>query len=193
MIRGINAYAGLTHPEAPTLFMEFSGTREEVEGQLRRVEALVRAGGGRILRGRRMPGSGRLSGTPGTMRTTRRRGCARGAVKRTDVCVPLSRLAECLARVQADMAGTFLMAPLVGHVGDGNFHLQYLIDPERPEEVAESSGCTSSWSATRSNWAAPARANTAWGSARRDSWPPSTAKPCTSCTRSSRRWTLRGC
>jgi D-lactate dehydrogenase (cytochrome) len=51
--------------------------------------------------------------------------------------VPLSHLAECIARVQKDLSTSSLLAPLVGHIGDGNFHLQYLIDPEAPEEVAE--------------------------------------------------------
>ncbi|MEZ4701882.1 MAG: FAD-linked oxidase C-terminal domain-containing protein, partial [Rhodothermales bacterium] len=139
MIRGINAYAGLTHPEAPTLFMEFSGTREEVEGQLRQVEALVRAGGGRDFTWASDAGERAALWHARHNAHYAAKGLRPGArSKGTDVCVPLSRLAECLARVQADMAGTFLMAPLVGHVGDGNFHLQYLIDPERPEEVAES-------------------------------------------------------
>ena len=55
----------------------------------------------------------------------------------TDVCVPISRLAECILETKKDLADSFLMAPLVGHVGDGNFHLVFLVDPERPEELAE--------------------------------------------------------
>ena len=54
----------------------------------------------------------------------------------TDVCVPISRLAECVTQTQADIAETGIMAPIVGHVGDGNFHLTLLIDMDDEGEVA---------------------------------------------------------
>ncbi len=58
----------------------------------------------------------------------------------TDACVPISELAACIAETEADIARTKLIAPIVGHVGDGNFHLGIMYDPERPEEVAEAEG-----------------------------------------------------
>jgi D-lactate dehydrogenase (cytochrome) len=58
----------------------------------------------------------------------------------TDVCVPISRLAECITETKRDLAGSLIPCALVGHVGDGNFHLVFMIDPNRPEEVDEASG-----------------------------------------------------
>ncbi|MBC9248562.1 FAD-binding protein [Paracoccus sp. 11-3] len=55
----------------------------------------------------------------------------------TDVCVPLSHLAACITETQQDLRATGLCAPIVGHVGDGNFHLAILIDPDSPSEIAE--------------------------------------------------------
>ena len=55
----------------------------------------------------------------------------------TDVCVPISRLAECILETKKDLKQSFLIAPLVGHVGDGNFHLGFLIDRNDPKELAE--------------------------------------------------------
>ena len=57
----------------------------------------------------------------------------------TDVCVPISRLAECISETKSDLAQSPIPYALVGHVGDGNFHLVFMIDPNRPEEVAEAS------------------------------------------------------
>jgi D-lactate dehydrogenase (cytochrome) len=57
----------------------------------------------------------------------------------TDVCVPISRLAECISQTKQDLAQSPIPSALVGHVGDGNFHLVFMIDPNRPEEVAEAS------------------------------------------------------
>jgi D-lactate dehydrogenase (cytochrome) len=57
----------------------------------------------------------------------------------TDVCVPISRLAECVSETKKDLANARIIAPLVGHVGDGNFHLTYVIDPGDPDEIAEAS------------------------------------------------------
>jgi D-lactate dehydrogenase (cytochrome) len=54
----------------------------------------------------------------------------------TDVCLPISRLAEGIAAVQADIRSAGLLAPMVGHVGDGNFHLIFLVDPADQAEVA---------------------------------------------------------
>ena len=55
----------------------------------------------------------------------------------TDVCVPISRLADCILETKKDLAESFLIAPLVGHVGDGNFHLSFVIKKENPEELEE--------------------------------------------------------
>ena len=55
----------------------------------------------------------------------------------TDVCVPISRLADCITETQKDLATSFIPAPIVGHVGDGNFHLTLLLKPDDPREVAE--------------------------------------------------------
>jgi len=57
------------------------------------------------------------------------------------VCVPISRLADCILETKRDLAATKLIAPLVGHVGDGNFHLVYVIDPDDPAEMAEAAAC----------------------------------------------------
>ena len=53
----------------------------------------------------------------------------------TDVCVPISRLAECIAETEADIAEMGLIAPIVGHVGDGNFHVLVLMDGDDPAEI----------------------------------------------------------
>jgi D-lactate dehydrogenase (cytochrome) len=55
----------------------------------------------------------------------------------TDVCVPISRLAECITETQKDLAGSFLPAPIVGHAGDGNFHISFVLNPNDPKEIAE--------------------------------------------------------
>ena len=85
----------------------------------------------------------------------------------TDVCVPISRLAECVTETQRDIAESKLIAPIVGHVGDGNFHLTLLVDMDDADEVDARQGTsTSGWSSARSPWTAPAPASTASGRAR---------------------------
>ncbi|MEM7562259.1 MAG: FAD-linked oxidase C-terminal domain-containing protein, partial [Pseudomonadota bacterium] len=60
----------------------------------------------------------------------------KGEIWATDVCVPISRLADCLNQTRVDIDESKLLAPIVGHVGDGNFHLCILVDHSDPEEVA---------------------------------------------------------
>ncbi len=55
----------------------------------------------------------------------------------TDVCVPISRLADCIVATEEDLRSSFLPAPILGHVGDGNFHCAILADPTKPEELEE--------------------------------------------------------
>jgi D-lactate dehydrogenase (cytochrome) len=55
----------------------------------------------------------------------------------TDVCVPISRLAECILDTKRDLVSSTAFAPLVGHVGDGNFHLNFVFDPDDPRQLAE--------------------------------------------------------
>jgi D-lactate dehydrogenase (cytochrome) len=57
----------------------------------------------------------------------------------TDVCVPISRLAECIAETRSDLANFSFPATIVGHVGDGNFHVLCVIDPKNPAELDEAS------------------------------------------------------
>ena len=60
----------------------------------------------------------------------------------TDACVPISRLAECIVQTKADIAASSLVAALVGHVGDGNFHMIFPVDPDDPAEIAEAERLT---------------------------------------------------
>ena len=55
----------------------------------------------------------------------------------TDVCVPISQLADCIVRAKSDLSTSSLVAPIFGHIGDGNFHVVYLIDPQKPQELVE--------------------------------------------------------
>ena len=81
------------------------------------------------------------SGPPATTPTGPARASAPGAVTwATDVCVPISRLAECVLETKRDIEAEALLAPVVGHVGDGNFHLTFLLDPDDPAEFARAEG-----------------------------------------------------
>ena len=75
----------------------------------------------------------------------------------TDVCVPISRLAECVTETQRDIAAHGLVAPILGHVGDGNFHLTLLVDTGRcGRGQGGAKACASGWSSGRWPWTAPA-------------------------------------
>jgi len=136
-MRGVNNYSKLEYREAPTLFFEFHGTEAGVAEQAQMVGELARDQGAAEFRWATLPEErsrlwqarhdayyGGLS-----LRTG-----ARGYV--TDVCVPISRLAECVLATKRDIEASGLIAPIVGHVGDGNFHLVILVDPEDSDEVA---------------------------------------------------------
>jgi D-lactate dehydrogenase (cytochrome) len=137
-MRACIAYSKLAHlAAAPTLFFEFHGSNAGVREQAQAVEAIAREHGGtdfrwsanneernRLWRARHDAYYAALALKPGC------RGWA------TDVCVPISRLAECVVETQRDVAECGLLAPLVGHVGDGNFHLLFLLDPDDADELA---------------------------------------------------------
>jgi D-lactate dehydrogenase (cytochrome) len=134
----VNRYSKLDYAEAPTLFFEFHGTEQGVREQVELVEAFAAENGGtgfrwaRTQEERNKLWQARHDAHYATMAM---RPGAR--VWATDVCVPISRLAECIAETNADLAGSNLKAGIVGHVGDGNFHVAYLVDPALPEEIAE--------------------------------------------------------
>jgi D-lactate dehydrogenase (cytochrome) len=139
-IAAINKYSKLDHKVAPTLFFEFHGTPAGVAEQAETVKAIADEHGGDDFRwattaeerstlwqARHDAYYAALALRPGS------KGWA------TDVCVPISRLAECISETKRDLAKSTIPSALVGHVGDGNFHLVFMIDPNRPEEVAEAS------------------------------------------------------
>ncbi|MGO4712846.1 FAD-linked oxidase C-terminal domain-containing protein [Bradyrhizobium sp. 2TAF24] len=141
MMRGINGYAKLGYREAPTLFFEFHGTDAGVGEQAEFAEAIAADHGGqgfqwaraaedrtRLWHARDNTLYAGMSLKPG----------ARAMI--TDVCVPISQLAECLVETRADVEASGLVGPIVGHVGDGNFHMLILIDPDNADEVARAKG-----------------------------------------------------
>jgi len=137
-IEAINRYSKLSLALHPTLLLEFHGTRAAVAEQAGSVQALAEDNGGqhfkwtaeederkKLWQARHDAYFAALALRPG----------AQGWI--TDVCVPISRLADCIRETKADLAVTYLKAPLVGHVGDGNFHLILLVDRHDPKEIAE--------------------------------------------------------
>jgi len=138
MVKVVNKFSGLTLTEQPTLFLEFHGTKSGVREHAEQVGEIMREWGGSDFKWT----SNNTERT--TLWTARhnayyaslafRPGCR---VLSTDVCVPISRLAECIVETKQDLGTSFLSAPIVGHVGDGNFHLLLLIDPNNPQDYAE--------------------------------------------------------
>lgn len=136
-MRSLNAYSHLDYPESPCLFLEFHGSETGVREQSEMFgEIAADLGGGPFLwttvaedrnklwKARHNAYFAGLALRPGC------RGIS------TDVCVPISRLAECVAETEADIAAHGLVAPIVGHAGDGNFHVLLLLDMENASEIA---------------------------------------------------------
>ena len=139
-IEAINRHFDTAFAVAPTLFLEFGGaSEEEVAGQARETaEIAAELGGGDFAWAADESERRRLwHARHGAMEATRAMG-GRGSnsALTTDVCVPLSALAECITATQADVAQHGLMASIVGHVGDGNFHVILVLDPDDPADVA---------------------------------------------------------
>jgi D-lactate dehydrogenase (cytochrome) len=136
-IRACNAYSGLNLPEQPTLFVEFHGTAEGVNLQSAQFsEVTAECGGGEFQWTADAAERAKLWKARHDVywaAKSLRPGCA---VLATDVCVPISRLADCVAETEADIAESGLVAPIVGHAGDGNFHVSVVLDDKDPTEVA---------------------------------------------------------
>lgn len=131
-----NAYAGVDLPELPHLMVEFHGTEAGVRDQAERFGEIVAEMGGaefawadlpedrsRLWKMRHGAYPACLALRPGSM----------GVV--TDICVPISRLAEAVEETRKDIAAQGMIGPILGHVGDGNFHAILLVDRNDPEEL----------------------------------------------------------
>jgi D-lactate dehydrogenase (cytochrome) len=136
-VRACNRYSKLTLKESPTLFLEFHGSEAGVQEQAERFgEIAAEFEGGPFEWATKPEDRSRLwqarhdvywsvfTLRPGSKATA------------TDVCVPISRLAECVEATKRDAEASGLVAPIVGHVGDGNFHVSPLIDMDDPDEIA---------------------------------------------------------
>ena len=138
MLDAINKYSKTDFRVAPTLFLEFHGSERGVAEQAEAVQGIAKDFGGTDFAWTAKP-------EDRTKMWQARHDAAyaamamrpNGKIWPTDVCVPISRLAECIAETKRDLDGSFLMAPIVGHVGDGNFHLAFVLDPSKPEELKE--------------------------------------------------------
>ncbi|MBP6617512.1 MAG: FAD-binding protein [Xylophilus sp.] len=139
-VRMVNAYAKLGLREEPMLLMEFHGTPNSVKEQAELVQEIASEFGGNAFEWASTP-------EERTRLWTARHNAYFAAIQSrpgcvaisTDTCVPISRLADCLLDSVAETDASGIPYFLVGHVGDGNFHFGYLIDPNDPHEreVAE--------------------------------------------------------
>jgi D-lactate dehydrogenase (cytochrome) len=137
-VRGVNNFAKLSLPEKPHLFFEFHGSAQGVAEQAETVGAIAKEEGGedfawatktedrsKLWQARHDAYYAALSLRPGCKGLT------------TDVCVPISRLADAIGETRADISASSLTAAIVGHVGDGNFHTIFLIEPGNEAELKE--------------------------------------------------------
>ena len=135
-MRGMKNYSHLDYPESPCLFLEFHGTDAGVKEQAEMFgEIATEYGGGPFLWTANTEERAKLwkARHDAYWASLTLRPGAKGLS--TDVCVPVSRLAECIAETEADIAEMGLVAPIVGHVGDGNFHTMVLMDMDDPAEI----------------------------------------------------------
>jgi len=136
-VRATNLYSKLTLPEVPMLFVEFHGSEAGVAEQSQRFgEIADEFSGGPFEWATRAEDRSRLWQARHDAYWAGRGLRAGAQAVATDVCVPISRLAECVTATQRDIAESRLVAPILGHVGDGNFHLTLLVDLSDPDETA---------------------------------------------------------
>jgi D-lactate dehydrogenase (cytochrome) len=134
----VNRWSKLSYPEVTTLFFEFHGSPTHVAEQIETVRDVAGMNGGgefswatlpeersKLWKARHEAYYAAVNLRPGAV------GWA------TDVCVPISRLTECITQTKADLEGATVPATILGHVGDGNFHVIFSIDPNAPEEMKE--------------------------------------------------------
>jgi D-lactate dehydrogenase (cytochrome) len=140
-VKACNAYSKLSLPEQPMLFLEFHGSTASVAEQSEAFGEIAREqGGGPFDWATRPEDRSRLWQARHDAYWAGR-GLRPGVqAVATDVCVPISRLAECVTATQADIAASRLTAPILGHVGDGNFHLTLLVDLDDRDEVERAKG-----------------------------------------------------
>ncbi len=132
----VNRYSKLDYPVQPTLFFEFHGSQAGVKEQAETVEAIAADFGSsdfqwatkaedrnHLWQARHDAYYAALALRPGSKGMT------------TDVCVPISRLAECILETRQDIDDSGILAPIVGHVGDGNFHTVLLVSPDNEAEI----------------------------------------------------------
>jgi D-lactate dehydrogenase (cytochrome) len=135
-MRALKLYSHLDYPESPCLFVEFHGSDAGVAEQAESFgEIATEFGGGPFLWTGQAEERNKLwkARHDAYHASHLLRPGAKGMS--TDVCVPISRLAECIAETERDIAETGLIAPVVGHVGDGNFHTLVLVDVNDPSEI----------------------------------------------------------
>eukprot|EP00743_Colponemidia_sp_Colp-15_P008231 GILK01008929.1.p1 GENE.GILK01008929.1~~GILK01008929.1.p1 ORF type:complete len:541 (+),score=76.96 GILK01008929.1:87-1709(+) len=137
MIRAVNQFYGLKYQELPTLFFKFVGTEAQVQDAIKHVSIISDSHQGsqfqwaieqkqreRIWEARKGALWASMILKPNS------------SVWTTDVCVPISRLADAIDQTKSDIERAGIIAPIVGHVGDGNFHVFILIDPTNPDDLA---------------------------------------------------------
>ena len=138
MMAAVNAYSGFDYAAEPTLFMEFDGTKRGVEEQIEMMRAIAEdQGGGEFQWTSDLEERNRLwqaRHDSAYAAKALREGCELWG---TDVCVPLSRLTECMTETRKDLESCSLPAPMLGHVGDGNFHLIFVLDTSNDAEIKE--------------------------------------------------------
>ena len=137
-MRGVIRYSKLDYAEQPTLFIEFHGSENGVAEQAELVKAIAADNDGGEFRWSVKPEErtqlwqarhdayyAAMSLKPGSKGWP------------TDVCVPISRLTECIVETKRDIEESGILAPIVGHVGDGNFHTSILVDPDNPDDLSK--------------------------------------------------------
>ena len=135
MMEALNKYSKLDYPEEHTLFLEFHGTENSVQEQVETVQMICEEfGGGNFQWTVYAEDRNRLWQARHDAAYAAKAMRPNAQIWATDVCVPISRLAECIMETKQDIEASGLIAPIVGHVGDGNFHLVLLVDHTDPEE-----------------------------------------------------------
>ena len=143
-VKAVNLHSKLGLRETPVLLFEFHGNDRSVREQAETVQEIAREHGGMDFQWATSPEERNKIWTArhnAYFATLQLRAGSRSVT--TDACVPISRLADCIVQTQADLAKASFPFSIIGHVGDGNFHVQMLIDPNVPAEFDEAEAINS--------------------------------------------------